>query len=61
MFRFGVFDQSIINLNIVSFLHMFCIEKYQEFAYFDVFLVFVQKNGKMQILGQFDAKRKSRT
>ena len=47
MFRFGGIDQSIFYLNFASFLHMFYIEKYQEFAYFDIFLVFVQKNGKM--------------
>ena len=52
-------DQSIINLNFATFLHIFYIEKYQEYAYFDKFLVFVQKSGKMQILGQFDAKRKA--
>jgi len=40
---------------------MFYIEKYQEFAYFDMFLVFVQKNGKIQILGKIDAKRKAGT
>ena len=38
-------------------MHIFYIEKYQEFAYFDIFLVFVQKNRKMRILDQFDAKR----
>jgi len=38
---------------------MFYIEKYQEFAYFDIFSVFVQKNRKMQFLGNFDAKRSS--
>jgi len=57
----GVFDQTIFNLNFATFLHIFYIENYQEFAYFDVFLVFVQKNGKMQILGQIDAKRKAGT
>ena len=36
-------------LNFANFLHMFIIEKYQEFVYFDIFLVFVQKNRKMQI------------
>ena len=40
-------DQSIIDLNFATFLHIFYIEKYQQFAYFDMFLVFVQKNGKM--------------
>ena len=39
-------DQSIINLNFATFLHIFYIEKYLEFAYFDMFLVFVQKNKK---------------
>ena len=57
MFNWLNSDQSIINLNIVSFLHMFYIEKYQEFAYFDMFLVFVQKNRKMQIMDEFGAKR----
>ena len=38
-------------------MHIFCIEKYQEFAYFDIFLVFVEKNRKMQFLDKFDAKR----
>ena len=56
-----MYDQTIFNLNFATFLHIFYIEKYQEYAYFDKFLVFVQKNGKMQILGQLDAKRKAGT
>ena len=36
---------------------MFYIEKYQEFAYFDIFFVFVQKNEKCKFLDQIDAKR----
>ena len=54
-------DQTIFDLNFASFLHIFYIEKYQEFAYFDMFLVFVQKNGKMQFLDKIDAKRNSGT
>ena len=46
-----MFDQTIIYLNFASFLYMFYIEKYQEFAYLDIFLVPVQKNEKMQISG----------
>ena len=41
-----VVDQTIFDLNFATFLHIFYIEKYQEYAYFDKFLVFVQKNGK---------------
>ena len=45
--HFGVrCDQTIFNLNFASFLHIFYIDKYQEFAYFDIFLVFVQKKWK---------------
>ena len=51
MFRFGEIDQSIFYLNFASFLHMFYIKKYQEFAYFDICLVFVQKNWRMQNSG----------
>ena len=51
------FDQTIFNLNFATFLYVFYIEKYQEFAYFDIILVFVQKNRKMQILGEIVAKR----
>ena len=54
-------DQTIFDLNFAIFLHIFYIEKYQEFAYFDMFLVFVQKSRKMQFLGEFDAKRNSGT
>ena len=55
-----VVDQPIIYLIFASFLHVSYIEKYQEFAYFDMFLVFVQKNRKIQFLGKIDAKRTSR-
>ena len=51
MFRFGGVDRTIFYLNIVSFLHMFYIEKCQEFAYFDIFLGIVQKKWRMQNSG----------